>query len=64
MAHHTCAGIPVGMTPESAPARPLPDSLSLDGRGLRMVAELAQEWGHDLVGGGQLVWVELATAGS
>lgn len=33
---------------------------ALGGRGLRMIDEIARCWGHDIVDGGKLVWVDLS----
>lgn len=35
------------------------DLTALGGRGLRMIEEIAGCWGHDIVDGGKLVWVDL-----
>jgi hypothetical protein len=35
--------------------------LDLGGRGLAIVAEVADRWGCDTVAGGKVVWAELTT---
>jgi len=54
----------VGDTSELAPSCRDADALAVNGRGLRMVEELAADWGHEVVDGGKLVWVELLEARS
>jgi anti-sigma regulatory factor (Ser/Thr protein kinase) len=49
---------------DSNPHRPLPREpaqMSTSGRGLRMVASLARDWGSDIRPDGKLVWAELAS---
>ena len=53
----------VGDTSALPPASGAADALAVNGRGLRMVADLAEDCGHEFVKGGKLIWVELVTAG-
>ncbi|MDP3972742.1 MAG: alpha/beta fold hydrolase [Candidatus Nanopelagicales bacterium] len=46
-------------TAERPPADPDPEATT--GRGLHLVASVAQSWGIELAQGGKLVWAELAT---
>jgi anti-sigma regulatory factor (Ser/Thr protein kinase) len=49
----------VGDTSEAAPVPRVVDVHSPSGRGLHLIAALAHDWGHDVVAGGKLVWVDL-----
>ena len=51
---------------DGSAVRPVVQELSLDrprGRGLRMVQEIADRWGHEEHGGGKRVWLELRPPG-
>ena len=49
----------VGDRSAAPPALAGTDLTALGGRGLRMIEEIAGCWGHDIVDGGKLVWVDL-----
>lgn len=51
----------VGDTSSVPPVHRADDVRALNGRGVRMIAGLADGWGHEVVDGGKLVWVELNT---
>jgi hypothetical protein len=42
------------------PVRHEPDAHAITGRGLLLVSGLARRWGADVIGGGKVVWAELA----
>jgi anti-sigma regulatory factor (Ser/Thr protein kinase) len=46
------------------PARADLDTGALRGRGLAMIAAMAQRWGHQVVEGGKVVWAELPAFGA
>jgi hypothetical protein len=50
----------VGDTSDAVPASRAAGSLADNGRGLLMVDNVAGAWGHTLVDGGKLIWVDLA----
>lgn len=54
----------VGDASEVVPVPRVVDVRSSSGRGLCLVEALAQDWGHDVVAGGKLVWADLFAARS
>jgi anti-sigma regulatory factor (Ser/Thr protein kinase) len=50
----------VGDTSDVVPASRAAHPLADNGRGLLMVSNIAGAWGHELVDGGKLIWVDLA----
>ena len=55
--------IVIGDASEIRPERRMTDPLALSGRGMRMVDDMADAWGCDVVEGGKLIWVDLSHAG-
>jgi anti-sigma regulatory factor (Ser/Thr protein kinase) len=57
------AGILIIEVWDAAPAAPAPRSHAIDadgGRGLEIVAQLSQSWGHHMENGGKVVWALLS----
>lgn len=49
---------------DTSAAPPVPrggDATAFDGRGLAMISAIGRAWGHQVVEGGKLIWVDVAT---